>query len=60
MADGSLDRKLQDETEDSLKTAEAARGEARAKIDAAKAALVQTQADSAKVKAAEAVARAAR
>ncbi len=39
VAGGSLDRKLEDETRDSLKAAEAARGEARAKVDAAKAAL---------------------
>ena len=38
-AGGSLDRKLEDETRDSLKAAEAARGEALAKVEAAKAAL---------------------
>ena len=58
VAGGSLDRKLEDETRDSLKAAEAARGEARAKVEAAKAALVQSQADVAKAKANEAVARA--
>src|SRR5208283_743131 len=55
---GSLDRKLEDETRDSLKAAEAARGEARAKVQSAKAAFVQSQADVAKAKANEAVARA--
>ena len=39
VAGGSLDRKLEDETRDSLKAAEAARGEARAKVEAAKATL---------------------
>ncbi len=58
VAGGSLDRKLEDETRDSLKAAEAARGEARAKVEAAKATLVQSQADLAKAKANEAVARA--
>ena len=55
---GSLDRKLEDETRDSLKAAEAARGEVRAKVQSAKAALVQSQADVAKAQANEAVARA--
>jgi RND family efflux transporter MFP subunit len=55
---GSLDRKLEDETRDSLKAAEAARGEAHAKVQSAKATLVQSQADVAKAKANEAVARA--
>ena len=55
---GSLDRKLEDETRDSLKAAEAARGEAQAKVEAAEAALIQSQADLAKAKANEAVARA--
>ena len=58
VAGGSLDRKLEDETRDSLKAAEAARGEARAKVEAAKATLLQSQADLAKAKANEAVARA--
>ena len=58
VAGGSLDRKLEDETRDSLKAAEAARGEALAKVEAAKATAVQSQADLAKAKAAEAVARA--
>lgn len=57
---GSLDRKLEDETRDSLKAAEAARGEARAKVESAKAALLQSQADVAKATAGEAVARARR
>jgi len=55
---GSLDRKLEDETRDSLKAAEAARGEARAKVEAAKAGLLQSQADLGKAKANESVARA--
>lgn len=55
---GSLDRKLEDETRESLKAAEAARGEAGAKVQSAKAALVQSQADVAKAKANETVARA--
>ncbi len=58
VADGSLDRKLEDETRDALKAAEAARGEARAKVEAAKATFVQSQADLAKAKANEAAARA--
>jgi RND family efflux transporter MFP subunit len=58
VAGGSLDRKLEDETRDSLKAAEAARGEVGAKVDAAKATFVQSQADLAKAKAGEAVARA--
>ncbi len=58
VADGSLDRKLEDETRNSLKAAEAALGEAHAKVDAAKTASLQNQADVAKAKAAEAVARA--
>lgn len=57
VADGSLDRKLEDETRNSLKAAEAALGEAHAKVDAAKTASLQNQADVAKAKAAEAVAR---
>ena len=57
---GSIDRKLEDETRDSLKAAEAARGEARAKVESAKAAVGQSQADIAKAKANEAVARARR
>jgi len=55
---GSLDRKLEDETRDSLKAAEAASGEAHAKVESAKAMLLQSQADVAKVKAGVAVARA--
>ena len=58
VAGGSLDRKLEDETRDSLKAAEAAQGEAHAKVEAAKATLLQSQADLAKAKADEAVARA--
>jgi len=57
---GSLDRKLEDETRDSLKAAEAARGEAHAKVESAKAMFLQSQADVAKAKAGEAVARARR
>ena len=37
VAGGSLDRKLEDETRDSLKAAKAAEGEVRAKVEAAKA-----------------------
>ena len=59
VAGGALDRKLEDETRNSLKAAEAALGEARAKVAAAKTTLLQNQADLAKAKAAEAVARAA-
>ena len=58
VAGGSLDRKLEDETRDSLQAAEAARGEARAKVESAKAALAAKPADVAKAKANEAVARA--
>jgi RND family efflux transporter MFP subunit len=58
VAGGSLDRRLEDETRDSLKAAEAAQGEVRAKVEAAKAALSQSQADLAKAKAQEAVATA--
>jgi RND family efflux transporter MFP subunit len=58
VAGGSLDRKLEDETRDSLKAAEAALAEARAKVEAAKATFVQSQADLAKAKANEAAARA--
>jgi RND family efflux transporter MFP subunit len=58
VAGGSLDRKLEDETRDALKAAEAARGEALAKVEAAKAALLQSQADLAKAKANQSVARA--
>ena len=58
VAGGSLDRKLEDETRDSLKSADAARGEARAKVESAKATLAQSQADVAKAKANEAVTRA--
>jgi RND family efflux transporter MFP subunit len=58
VAGGSVDRKLEDETRNSLKAAEAARGEALAKVEAAKAALLQSQAELAKAKANEAVARA--
>jgi RND family efflux transporter MFP subunit len=60
VAGGSLDRKLEDETRDALKAAEAARAEVRAKVEAAKAAFVQSQADLAKAKAGEAVAAARR
>jgi RND family efflux transporter MFP subunit len=58
VAGGSLERKLEDETRDSLKAAEAALGEARAKVEAAKATVVQSQADLAKAKANEAAAHA--
>lgn len=58
VAGGSIDRKLEDETQNSLKAAEAACGEAGAKVESAKAALVETQAGVAKAKAGEAVARA--
>jgi RND family efflux transporter MFP subunit len=58
VAGGSLERKLEDETRDSLKAAEAASGEVRAKVEAARATLVQSQADLAKAEANEAVARA--
>ncbi|MGO8688592.1 MAG: efflux RND transporter periplasmic adaptor subunit [Thermoguttaceae bacterium] len=57
-ADGALDRKLEDETRDALKAAEATRGEVLAKVEAAKAAFVQSQADLAKANANEAVSRA--
>jgi HlyD family secretion protein len=57
-AGGAVDRKLEDETLDALKAAEAARGENQAKVKAAKAAVLQSQADLAKAKANEAVARA--
>jgi RND family efflux transporter MFP subunit len=55
---GSLDRKLEEETGNSLKAAEAARGEARAKVESANATFAQSQADVVKAKANEAVARA--
>jgi RND family efflux transporter MFP subunit len=55
---GAMDRKLEEETQNSLKAAEAALGEARAKTDAAKATLLQSRAELAKAKANEAVARA--
>ena len=58
VAGGSLDRKLEDETRDSFKAAEAARGEALAKVEAAKAACLQSQADLAKAKANQSVAHA--
>ena len=58
VAGGSVDRKLEDETRDSLQAAEAARGEVRAKVEAAQATLLQSQAELAKAKANEAVARA--
>ncbi len=57
---GSLDQKLEDETRDALKAAEAARGEAQAKVQSAKATLTQSQADVAKAKANETVAGARR
>ena len=60
VAGGSLDRKLEDETRDSLKSAEAARGEVRAKLEAAKASVAQGLADVATAKANEAVAAARR
>jgi HlyD family secretion protein len=56
VAGGSLDRKLEDETRDSLKAAEAAQSETRAKVEAAKATLLQYQADLAKATAAKAAA----
>lgn len=43
VAGGSLDRKLEDETRDSLKAAEAARGEARARVEAVKAMLCKAK-----------------
>jgi RND family efflux transporter MFP subunit len=55
---GAMDRKLEEETQNSLKAAEAAVGETRAKTDAAKATLLQSRAELAKAKANEAVARA--
>jgi HlyD family secretion protein len=58
VAGGSLDRKLEDETRDSLKAAEAARGEARAKVESAKATFAENQAGVAKAKADESFARA--
>ena len=58
VAGGSLDRKLQDETQDSLKAAEAAQVEARAKVESAKATLLETQAEVANAKANEALTRA--
>ncbi len=58
VAGGSLDSKLQDETQDSLKAAEAAQIEARAKVASAKATLAETQAKVASAKANESVARA--
>ena len=60
VADGSLDRKLEEETQDSLAAAEAALVEVRAKVDAAQAALLQSQADLAKAKAGQSVAQARR
>ncbi|MGA2032007.1 MAG: efflux RND transporter periplasmic adaptor subunit [Thermoguttaceae bacterium] len=60
VAGGSLDRKLKDETRDSLKAAEATQAEVRAKVEAAHATLVQSQADVAKAKANQSVARARR
>jgi RND family efflux transporter MFP subunit len=51
-----LDRKLEDETRDSLRAAEAARGEAKAKVDASKAMVLQSEADLAKSKAGAAAA----
>ncbi|MGA2796752.1 MAG: efflux RND transporter periplasmic adaptor subunit [Thermoguttaceae bacterium] len=58
VADGSLDRKLQDETQDSLKAAEAAQAETRAKVASAKATLSETRAKVASAKANEALTRA--
>lgn len=58
VAGGSLDRKLEDETRDSLKAAESAREEARAKVAAAQASLAQSQAEVAKAQAEQAVAAA--
>ena len=58
VADGSLDRKLQDETQDSLKAAEAAQLEARARVASAKATLLETQAKAANAKANQSVTRA--
>jgi RND family efflux transporter MFP subunit len=60
VAGGSLDRKLEDETRDSLRAAEAARGEVRAKVEAAKAGAQQSEAELAKAKASQAVAAARR
>ena len=57
---GSLDRKLEDETRDSFRAAEAACGEADAKVESAKAALRESQAAIVRAKATEAVSRARR
>ena len=57
-ASGSIDRKLEDETLNSQRAAEAACKAAGAKLASAKAALVESQAGVAKAKASEAVARA--
>ena len=58
VADGSLDRKLEEETQDSFgAAAEAVLVEVRAKVDAAKAVLLQSQADLAKAKAGQSVAQ---
>jgi HlyD family secretion protein len=59
-ASGSIDRKLEDETRNSQQAAEAASKEAHAKVQSAKAALVESQTGVAKAKASEAVARARR
>jgi HlyD family secretion protein len=58
VAGGSLDRKLQDETQDSLKAAEAAQMEARAKVASVKATFAETQAKVARAKANQSLARA--
>ena len=58
VAGGSLDRKLEDETRDSLQSADAARAEARAKVESAKAVLAEKKAEVAKTKADQALARA--
>jgi HlyD family secretion protein len=58
VAGGSLDRKLEDETRNSLQAAEAARGEASAKVQSAKAALLENKADVAKAHADQSLAAA--
>jgi RND family efflux transporter MFP subunit len=55
-----VDQRLQEETQNSLKAAEAAREESLAKVQSAKAAFAQSQADVATAKANEAVTRARR
>ncbi len=59
-AGGSLDRKLEDETRASLAAADAAREEARAKVESAQAGLGESEAGVAKAKANQSVAHARR